>query len=195
MFKRKECLIIGCGRSGTTLVSALLQSAGLDIPHEKSGSNGSVNWFKTSLPRFYLQLRFKYLLYQTRNPLECMSSCQTIADKNWRKIARHIPLKDNDVLPLKCAKYWYYWNKMAEKKAHLRYRIEDIREELPALLEFVGLTPSTQANFNLLEKAMNSRKDLYEPIGWEQIEALDADLCKRSIKLAEAYGYPIVYHS
>lgn len=189
MLNRKECLIIGCGRSGTTLVSALLQSAGLDIPHEKSGSNGSVNWFKTSLPKFYLKLRFKYLLHQTRNPLECMSSCQTIADKNWQKISRYIPIDNNESLTLKCAKYWYYWNKMAERKADLRYRIEDIREELPALLEFVGLAPSSPADFDLLDKAVNSRKDRYQPIAWEQIETLDADLHKHCIALANVYGY------
>ena len=47
---RYPLLVTGASRSGTHLVSSVLLSSGLDVPHEMLGADGSVSWLYGSTP-------------------------------------------------------------------------------------------------------------------------------------------------
>jgi len=92
--------------------------------------------------------------------------------ESWDLIINNVKdINEKDSLLLKCMKYWYYWNIMAEEKALVSYRIEDIFSEIP--------------------KNTNSRKDwdLYRKISWDDMQNEDNYLTRKIRTLATKYGY------
>lgn len=73
--------------------SRLLQSIGLDAPHEKVGENGSVSWKHIAPGNFcylgkgkvepIINPDFKVILHQVRNPLNTLSSSFTFSESTW----------------------------------------------------------------------------------------------------------------
>lgn len=80
-------LITGCGRSGTTYISAVLQEFGLDVRHECYGADGICSWPMTvvddDLPWKWLppgrnkDMKFTHILHQVRHPLKVIASFYT----------------------------------------------------------------------------------------------------------------------
>ena len=132
----KKLLITGCARSGTTYISKFLQNCGLDVPHEVTGEFGCISWMMAADDCFApwgegsLGYEFDLVFHQVRNPLKCISSVMiNQPNLTWDYICKHVP--EIDILePIiqRCAKYWYYWNLLAEKKADWTYRIEDLEQ-------------------------------------------------------------------
>lgn len=190
VYNRKKCLIIGCGRSGTSYISKVLSELGLDLKHETSGVDGSANWYRTPYPRFWLKLRHEFIIHQVRNPLDCISSCQTINEHSWEKIVRHVPIVKEDPLILRCAKYWYHWNLMAQSKADILIRLEDLQDELEMLCQILGLAFDCKALETVSQKT-NTRQNIYEPISWDMLEKASPEYHDKCKGLASKYGYSI----
>ncbi|MEI8365611.1 MAG: hypothetical protein WCF65_04250 [Parachlamydiaceae bacterium] len=136
----KPLLIVGCGRSGTEYMATFLRESGLDINHERIGSDGCVSWplvvnsFSPWGP--ITNEEYIHVFHQVRHPLNVITSwfinLDSLTRDEWVFIRRHIPeIRDHDSLIVQCAKYWYYWNLKAEKMAEWRYRIEDIDSIIP----------------------------------------------------------------
>ena len=118
-------LIIGCGRSGTNYLALVLEKAGYEIFHERIGKHGTVSWPMTvnSISPWgpLSEDSFLNIFHQVKHPLAVLTSwIVNLHDLNrdeWLFIRRHIPqIKSEDSLIVQCAKYWYYWNLLAEKK-------------------------------------------------------------------------------
>lgn len=93
--------IIGCGRSGTTYTSKLLQSFGVKVGHEKICDHGISSWClvpDTSLRHIGpssgdLEGLGIPHVHQVRQPLEVISSATTIRKKSWGFISQFIPIQ------------------------------------------------------------------------------------------------------
>jgi hypothetical protein len=163
----RKLLITGCGRSGTKYIALLMRRLGLDVRHEELGVDGVASWYMavdTNEVPFGPALRgceFEHIHHQLRHPLAVIASASTFKRQTWEFICAHIPVSLREPLPLRCAKYWYYWNLEAEKVAHWRYRVEDLstvfqamcrRLEVPgdpALLERVPMDLNTRSRGRL----------------------------------------------
>lgn len=189
-YKRKKCVIIGCGRSGTSYISKVLSETGLDIQHETSGVDGSANWYRTPYPRIWLKLRHEFIVHQVRNPLNCISSCQTLNEHSWTKINRHISFSSEEPLVLRCAKYWYHWNVMAEPKSDLLIRLENLENDLPALCKVLNVHFDERVLESVSQKT-NTRENNYETVTWEMINEFSPEYHDKCKELALKYGYSI----
>ncbi|MFC1579021.1 hypothetical protein ACFL3Y_01380 [Pseudomonadota bacterium] len=69
---------------------------------------------------------FDNIFHQVRHPLEVIPSVCTFREASLRFICRHTPCSIDEPVVLIAAKYWYYWNIEAEKRANWRYRIENL---------------------------------------------------------------------
>jgi len=93
----------------------------------------------------------------------------------------------NDPKIVKGAKYWYYWNLLAEKKAEWTYRVEDIENQIDEMSARLGvdLEPDTLDD---IPTNTNTRgyKDVYT---WDDLkQAIDEDLFYNIINMAIRYG-------
>jgi hypothetical protein len=191
--RNKTLLVVGCARSGTTYIADVLTKGGLDIGHEKMGLDGISSWdlaVKTSKGRWrqYPQLyRFAHIFHQVRDPLEVISSVyETENSKSWIYILAHMPEVDmRDSHLVKCAKYWYYWNLEAEKKAEWTYRVEDFNNRWDEFQRRVG----KEIAFHEIPKNINGREG-HPHFTWKDLEAeLEPELLANIKTMAQRYGY------
>ena len=156
-------LITGCGRSGTGYTAQLLTALGLSCGHEMIFSlpavlKGRVAWPET-YPGDSSWLAVPYLaelpagtaiLHQVRDPLAVVRSLSRIRFFQGREPYRDFLDRHLEGLagcePLEAAlRYWNEWNERVEAAAeleglsYLRYRLEDMSEELVGrVLEHLG---------------------------------------------------------
>lgn len=188
-----KLMIIGCGRSGTTYIARLLQSYGLDIGHEELAKDGISNWLCTvDYEKSANKNKYGLVLHQIRNPLEVISSwyINNISGLPvWEFISKYVPeIAPDEPFLNRCAKYWYYWNLKAEEKADWSYRIEDIDEVLPVLVERFHLQQCDQ----MPNKMTNHWKEIDQLITWNDLKDLLEPQDFENIKnLSERYGYSI----
>ncbi len=193
-------LVTGCGRSGTTYIAELLQKSGLEIFHERLGKDGCASWFMASKDDHLSNelivnaIKFKHIFHQVRNPLDVITSWYTnkMDPRSWTFIYKNIPEIDpKEPLLVRCAKYWYYWNLLVEKKAHWRYRIEDIAEVLPEM----GQRLQTEIDKEILTQIqpnINSWSNTSKKVSWSDLKnALSEHDFNNIQNLAIKYGYAV----
>jgi len=197
-------LVTGCGRSGTGYTSQLLQESGLVIGHERLEKDGCVSWPMALDGEYEVWgpsakgLHFKHVFHQVRHPLDVISSWHTNTGeatpgllKTWKYVYDHIPqIKPEEPLLVRCAKYWYYWNLEAEKKAEWRYRIEDINLVVDEMEQRLGVSLNRTA-FSNLRKDVNTRLPIKKWVTWLDLkQALTEEDFSRIQAMALKYGYP-----
>lgn len=197
--EEKFLLVTGCARSGTVFTTHLLIECGLHVGHETPQQDGVVSWFMAvdDGPNFCgpgaLDYHFQHTLHQVRDPLQVMSSVYvTQGYLTWDYVIRHIPqIHWSDPLIVKCAKYWYYWNLAAEKKANWTYRIEDLENQWDVLEKTLGM-PLDKTAFKRVPKNINNRGPHQVEFTWELLRgALIPPLYNKIVKLAKRYGYTV----
>jgi hypothetical protein len=191
----KFLLITGCARSGTTYITEVLRHCGLNVLHEAEGEDGVVSWlmaardFKTPYGPAFYNFRFKHIFHQVREPLKSMSSFTTESSNAWKFVMKHTPqIKAHDAMIVKCAKYWYYWNKRAEAKAEWTYRVEDTETALMEMGERLGLFLDPEA-IGKVQRTINHR-DREANYTWDEVKRnLRPSLYQKLTDLARRYGY------
>jgi hypothetical protein len=189
-----NCLITGCGRSGTVYTSCLLDELGADVPHETMGLDGIASWLLAVeadwAPWGPLRHMFQYrtVLHQVRHPLAAIASAQTFRPESWNYICRHIPCDVTEPLLLRCGKYWHYWNLQAEQTAEWTYRIEELPSVFEQVCEVVGVFPD-RSRLAAVPADVNSRKERYGAITWDRLAELDPELTHKIQAQAAHYGY------
>lgn len=190
-------LVTGCGRSGTGYMARFLRSSGVDILHEHMGSDGSVSWLMAAridwapwgpLAKDY---KFEHVFHQVRDPLKVIQSFYNVPPRaTWEWISAVIPqikLTDSDLT--KCAKYWVYWNLMAEKRAEWTYRIEDFDKAYKEMGRRLGKT-FDETILHSIPKDTNTKGPPIRVITWEILhDELDSDTYNKVRSLAQRYGY------
>ncbi len=195
--KPKLVLITGCGRSGTDYMTKFLQKCGLYIGHEWMGGQGSVSWLMAADTDWapwgplYKDFMFVHVFHQVRNPIKVIQSYYNHPPgTTWEWICHVIPkIKLTDSTLTKCAKYWYYWNLMAEKKAEWTYKIEDFDTAYKIMAKKLNKQLSKKI-LNSIPKNTHTRGFPLRPISWKILKKeLDPQLFAKIRRLAIHYGY------
>ncbi len=196
----KECyplLITGCARSGSGYIAKVLDQCGIEFGHEWIKKDGMSSWlfvadsgpqpWGTNLD----SIEFKHIFHQVRHPLAVISSVFTTeSESTWNYVCAHIPeISQKDSRTVKSAKYWYYWNLKAEKKAEWTYRIEDFENVFEEFSRRSGFS----LNIDILQKIpknMNTRGKHFFDFTWDLLKKeLDPTLYENIRTLARHYGY------
>lgn len=170
-----KLFFVGCGRCGTTYISAYCRSAGLNIPHEGSNA-GSVplrNFNKmrygdscghlAAAPHLLVGHR---VVHVVRHPLKCVASLTTCGEKSFawgREQYKHLP--DFDVVAqfwvgekvARAATHYVFWNRLCEAVAATRFKIEEADSVLPLILAEHGWSNKVSAA-RAPSKKTNTRK-------------------------------------
>lgn len=192
-------LVTGCARSGTRYMAFILRDCGLDVGHEWVFPDGLTSWLMAADSKVCpweasaaANYQFKHTFHQVRHPLKVIASVYTCEPpQSWDYICEHLPqIKSTDTHLVKCAKYWYYWNLMAEKKAELTYRIEDLDNALLIMSERTGYD-FIPKDIEAFSKDINTRGKTME-LTWDILqEELPCELFFDIQMMALRYGYEI----
>lgn len=210
-------LITGCGRSGTTYITQVLQRCGLDVGHERMGRDGIVSGFyafdapkypgKHPTPR----PQFDVVLHQVRAPLAAIASLQTGHSWDWVRPLLSLPARANvPALPIRRKSAWlqpvrpkptrasmltlaaYDWliaNENAERMAVLTYRIEALEAAWPELQRLLGFTAGYGVTAGI-PKTANTRQ--HRPVTWGQVKAAAPEIYTAIRDAATRYGYVLI---
>lgn len=195
--RKRLVLITGCARSGTTYISQVLRKCGFDVRHEKDGKVGVASWVmavdsdKTPWGPGANDYVFEHVFHQVRDPLKTIASASNEPPQSWQYISQFVPeLKPEDSRMVRAAKYWYYWNLLAEQKAEWTYRIEDFDHHIDEMSSRLGINLPQNAN-RRVEKYANTR-GYKEKFTWQDLKmGLDPELYSNIVALAKKYGYPV----
>jgi len=196
--KNRHLLITGCARSGTYYITNILKRCGYKIGHEFIKKDGACSWEmavdtkKAPWDHGRNGYRFKHIFHQVRDPLKVIGSLYSSEPpQSFEFFREHIPeIKPGDSRLTQCAKYWYYWNLLAEAQAEWTYRIEELENVWGEMEMRLG----KKLDRNVLEsipKNTNTRGDC-EYFSWAKLEQeLDPDLYQKIRVLAQKYGYSV----
>ena len=167
--QQRTYVILGTGRSGTAYTSKLLQCCGLDIGHEKLGSDGISSWYltedtpnKNSASWGDLSMSTPVVAHQLRNPLKTIPSLMTINKDSWDFIKNSTITStwDNRLL-VRSMRHWLEWNQAAFRKAEYHWTLEGLEKEIQPFLA-VALPELSLEVFNenvqRVSQATNSSK-------------------------------------
>jgi hypothetical protein len=195
--EKKFLLITGCGRSGTQYMAKFLRKSGLKVGHERMKAHGTVSWLMASTADWSpwgpiaSDYEFIHIFHQIRDPLKVIQSFYNVPPAaSWEWISESIPqisMDDSDLV--KCAKYWYYWNLLAESKAEWTYRIEDFDRVYIEIGKRLGIT-FERAILQKLSKETNTKGKPARIITWDILrDELPPDLFHKVEQLARKYKY------
>jgi len=187
-------LIAGHGRSGTTYMAKVLNACGIDVGHEKVGSEGAVSFLHIASGPYKGKIiePFKYdaLIHQVRHPLHVIASSMTLGVS--------MPFMERVVGRYKASGKlgavmytWYSWNRLIETRGKLmdrgsysRFRIEDIDTVFPLILAFFGRSSVPLPN---IPRNVNTRPHVR--LGWKDLYKADMALALVIEEMANRYGY------
>jgi len=144
---KRLLLVTGCARSGTAYTAAVLKACGVAVEHEFMGADGCVSWPMAVRaaqapwgPAFDGATAFEHVFHQVRHPLAVISSVwSTEGQPSWDFIYAHTSrITSADAIEVRCAKYWYYWNRRAGRLAEWTYRVEELPEVWDELCTRLG---------------------------------------------------------
>jgi hypothetical protein len=202
-------LIIGVAKSGTAYMSHLLKESGYEVAHENYGKDGCVSWLATvnmynpSSPLSDADV-FLHTFHQVRHPLSVITSivyglqdwkvfypCEN-PNPHWSIICKNIPQTEClDSIISVAAKFYYYWNLLAEEKSEWRYRIEDFEQAVPEFEMRSGLKINS-IMLHEFPKNCNSWTLERNKISWEILRSeISEDLYTKIQSMAIRYGYDV----
>jgi hypothetical protein len=179
------------------------------MEHESIGTDGCVSWLMAVLAAEVPwgaardgTVAFEHIFHQVRHPLAVISSAwSTEGPPSWEFICRHMPrIKATDSVEVRCAKYWIYWNRAAERQAEWTYRVEDLEAAWPELCRRLGKeldprhlkTVSTSANSRITKPQSRGVKALERDFTWDNLRCiLKPRLFAKLCRSARHYGYTV----
>ena len=202
---KRDLLVTGCGRSGTSYIARLLKEGGLRIEHEAMRADGTVSWFFAAdadhMPPWgdsgghpISAYHFEQIVHQVRHPLHVIGSSQTLHADSWAFAGRYIPLKDTDSPLLRGMKYWMHWNLLAQRKARHTYRVEGLADKklFATFCQAIGRPGLVRKHAKLMAAVPtteNTRRGGYNALSWQDLNSEDAGLAADIQALAKLYGY------
>jgi hypothetical protein len=200
-------LITGHSRSGTAYTTQLLKNYGIDIGHERFGSDGVCSWIHAGNGDIDGVLcaagvtTYQVVLHQIRHPLLAITSARLSGDAYIRHVRSNLERELPDVQGYptehpETTRFWMLswveWNRKIERqfKIALRYRIEDLPDIWPAFCEAVGLDANDRHHLETLDTNLNSFKKWYDTaLTWDDLVAIDEHAAGEVHDLAREYGY------
>lgn len=200
MLKRR-LLITGCPRSGTRYVAKVLSKSGLRVSHEGLGKDGAVCSFLAVDDYYYANvhanpvegivvrrrdIEFEHVWHQVRNPINVIDSLVTAPLRRgiWHWYDMHCACGYEPHLEA-AARFWVYWNEIAESQAEWRFRAEDIEEVWPEIRERLGLDP---VDLDSIGISKNLGAIVKPRFGFD-LSMLQSDTAALLTQKAREYGY------
>ena len=174
-------LITGIGRSGTKYTNQLLNKAGIITGHEMLNVDGIVCW-KHAIYSY----NFKQVFHQVRNPLNCISSLQTISKNSMQLMAKYVDIDKQKSWLNQCMQSYLLWNEMSGGRAVKTYQVERIETVWNELVAAFGRKNIAMPE---MDKTVHSRKGSYKVLSVADLNNEDKRLTNKIIKLAKKYGY------
>ena len=197
--RQSPFLVAACPRSGTKYMAELLVQLGLDVLHERVGSDGCVSWLHAAdlMTRHYWDhscgwvedCEWSLVVHQVRSPIKTVSSLETINARGWQLIEHAMPgLEWSDDPWIRRAEFYIRFNEFIESKWNVgfTYRVEDIDNYWSDLCDSLGLEAAPEAPPPL-------RRDVHAKahanITWGQIEEKSPRIYDALQGIATRYGY------
>jgi hypothetical protein len=191
-------LITGCARSGTRYIAFMMCECGLEFGHEWFHKDGLSSWpmavdsDKVPWGHPSNNYNFKHVFHQVRHPLKVISSVYAWEpEASWEFIKRYVPeINDSDTRLVMTAKYWYYWNLLAEQKSDFTYRVEDIDNALDEMSLRLDMELD-KSKIYTVSKNVNTRGPVFE-VTWDLLRtSLPEGLYRDILLMSLRYGYVI----
>lgn len=212
----KKLLALGCPKSGSRFLTAVLRGAGVKVGHEMFKRDGTVGmyfavedvWYpgkhwttdeehpvedetKTRRSNFVFDKVFHFV----RDPRMCIPSIGStqFAPFNWCWQERHTGISCG-MYPkrLRAMKFWVAWNELIEKneKIDLFFRVEDIDDVWPEICEQLGITDHAEVP-PIPRDTGHDETGPRENKGmtWDEMKALNEVTYLRVREMAARYGY------
>lgn len=203
----KRLLVLGSGRSGTMFTAKALRTIGINVLHEKVGEHGTVShyfvvdsdWYpmapwqesqgKKHVGERRSDFDFEHTVHIIRDPRKAIPSMTKIFGSiTWQFYV------DNGLIPdirknamLRAMHYWLAHNEASEAQADLTFNLENYGKAWPAMMEVLGENAPYPQHLKPMNKTTGFRK--YEPVTFDDLIAIDADLGKRIKAYAKLHGY------
>lgn len=188
-------LVIASPRSGTTYASRFYRHQGLDLGHERLGTDGAVSWPYAVQADAYPSWmagphtppsgRWEAVIHQTRHPLNVIASLSTIGNEAWQWMRQHTGPLDGDDLTRRCALY-LAWVGICDRASEDRYQVERMANDWPRIAEMTGApTHVLSDRARALSTTTNHRN--HPPLTWAEVMRTTYGAAVRA--RAEEYGY------
>lgn len=161
-------IIIGCPRSGTGYASKFF-----NIGHEKINQNGISSWCLVNNPPLYgpslkeVQIKFPttVIFHQIRNPINTISSFDSMSSKAWEYFTNILNLNPLDSLLKKGMEIYFQWNTKAKEIANFTYKVEQIEQSFPDIKPYLNKKENTRKHILYTENDfLNTDKILWGKI-------------------------------
>ncbi len=220
----KKIAVTGTGRSGTYFFAAVLSALGKDVRHEEMGIDGIASWCLVADVANAVYgpgggaLNENFIIgHQVRHPLKTIGSLTTFNKTSWRYIRENSPELPKKIMHRAMA-HWLDWNSRAVDIASFTWKLEDIEDTAPEILEALrwgisdevwaeaykkakdgansSATRSSTSLFNHRVGPLtqwrrlkyNNRKN---PVTWDELRAIDSGLAQEIQNFAHSLGYDI----
>lgn len=203
----KRLLVLGSGRSGTMFTAKALRTVGINVLHEKVGEHGTVShyfvvdsdWYpmapwqeaqgKKHVGERRSDFDFEHTIHIIRDPRKAIPSMTKIFGSiTWQFYV------DNGLIPdvrrnamLRAMHYWLAHNEASEAQADLTFNLENYQKAWPAMMSLLGENAPYPQHLKPMNKTTGFRK--YEPVTFDDLIAIDAELGKRIKAYAKTHGY------
>lgn len=193
--RSKHCWIVvmGCNRGATKYIASLLNKCGIAVAHQGYGDDGIVGGGCAGT----IPPPGSVVLHQVRHPLRVIEAVSTQRRQVDSLLATQLAkfpepyigygYVGDPVLWGMC--YWYYWNRLAERKALFTYRVEALAEVWEEFCFYVGIRQPMPAQ----RTDTNTRrgKVAYPAQSWKSLASKDSQLTEKIRGMAERYGYKL----
>lgn len=203
--QKRELLILGTGRSGTSMLSKMFQMAGYDLRHEKVGAFGTCSLFfnvdSEWYPRFpwteesahagerRSDFKFKHIFHVVRNPLNTIPSMTGIFPQLNYEFFADNGIIEHGLKPAlrKCAHVYYGLNSLADQQAEWRFRIEDMNQSLwDKMMARLNLP---KCEMPIAPRGRSSGFRRRPPTTWRELKKLAPEIYDELRLMAAVYGY------
>lgn len=172
-------LVTGCPRSGTGYAAKLFTHHGVPLGHEQFGPGGTSDWHLADRP-FPGEV-----LHQVRCPKDVIASLETIGERSWRYMRARLGMTAaGRGLEERC-RLWLGWTALADEGCDMRYRVEDVSEMWPRIMDYVPTLEPWKGS--RLSTEVNSRR--HAPLSWRELSQSEAG--RLVIGKARVYGYEV----
>ena len=222
---KNKIAVIGTGRSGTNFFAAVLHELGKDVLHEKFGADGIASWclVPDCDDAVYgpggnkLDNTFA-IGHQVRDPLKAIGSLTTFNRASWKYITENSPAIEKMPRRImhRAMRHWLDWKVRAGEKSSFTWRLEDLKNAPPEILNELGWDVSPEewraaydrarhgantgsartsnALFNpkvgpITQWRRYKHTNRKSPVSWEELRSIDFELASEIESYAESLGY------
>ncbi len=213
---RRKLLVLGAPRSGTRFMSRVLRNCGVQVGHEGFKPDGLVTMFYAVEDCWYpgkhwstdeehpvedesltqrSLFEFEQVWHLVRDPRKVIPSLASnvFSPSVWCWQERHTGIACGEFpKKLRAMKFWVAWNKLIEQNESidLRLRVENFDTRWADICCSLDIAAGTAIpNVNRNYGTALEGQQAVQPMSWDEMKSLDADVAAEVKAMAHRYGY------